>query len=66
MSVSLAKLAVSEAAVQSALDAVQIFGGQGFMSECGIEVGLRDALPATLFSGASEIHRNLVARELGL
>ncbi len=66
MSVALAKLAVSESAIQSALDAIQVHGGQGFMTESGVERMLRDALPSTLFSGTSEIQRNLVARELGL
>ncbi len=66
LEVSLSKLATSEAAIQSGLDAIQIHGGAGFASETGIEQALRDALPATIFSGTSEIQRNLIARELGL
>lgn len=64
--VALAKLAISEGAVQSALDAIQVHGGIGYMREAGVEVALRDAVGATIFSGTSEIQRNLVARELGL
>jgi len=66
LEISLAKLSISEAAIQSSLDAIQIHGGAGIMSEIGIERGLRDALPSTIFSGTSEIQRQIVARELGL
>ncbi|MFI6864493.1 acyl-CoA dehydrogenase family protein [Streptomyces sp. NPDC050421] len=64
--VALSKLQVSEAAVASALDAVQLFGGRGYLTETGVEAALRDAVPATVFSGSSEIQRRLVAAELGL
>lgn len=64
--VALAKLAVSEAAVQGAIDAVQIFGAVGYSSESGIEKMVRDAIPSTIFSGTSEIQRNLIASRLGL
>jgi alkylation response protein AidB-like acyl-CoA dehydrogenase len=66
LAVSMAKLAVSEAAVRSGLDAMQIHGGLGVIAETGIEEGLRDALPATIFSGTSEIQREIVAVRLGL
>jgi alkylation response protein AidB-like acyl-CoA dehydrogenase len=66
LEVSLAKLAVSEAAIQSGLDAIQIHGSAGIDVEAGIERTLRDAIPGTIFSGTSEIQRNLIARELGL
>jgi alkylation response protein AidB-like acyl-CoA dehydrogenase len=62
---ALAKIAVSEAAVQSGLDAIQIHGGSGVVSG-EIERMLRDALPARIFSGTNEIQRNNVARALGL
>lgn len=63
---SLAKLAVSEAFVKSSLDAIQIFGGRGVVSECGVERDLRDAVPGTIYSGTSDIQRDILARELGL
>lgn len=66
LDVSLAKLAVSEAAIQSGLDAIQVFGGSGVIAETGVERALRDAVPTTLFSGTSEIQRDLIARRLGL
>lgn len=64
--VALAKLAVSEAALATALDAGRIFGGRAFLTEYGIEEQLRDAAPATTFSGTSDIQRRLIAREMGL
>ncbi len=66
LEVSLAKLAVSEAAVQSAIDAIQIHGGAGYLVETGVERALRDAVPSTIFSGTSEIQRDLIARRMGL
>lgn len=64
--VSLSKTAVSEAAVANGLDAVQIFGGSGYLVPNGIEQQLRDAVPSTIFSGTTEIHRGIIAREMGL
>jgi alkylation response protein AidB-like acyl-CoA dehydrogenase len=66
LAIPLAKLAVSEAAIRSSLDAVQLHGGAGYVTEMGVERMLRDAIPATIFSGTSEVQRDLVARELGL
>lgn len=63
---AIAKLHVSECFVQSCLDAIQIFGGYGYMTEQEIERDLRDAIGSRLYSGTSEIQRNLVARYLGL
>lgn len=64
--VCLAKLGVSEAAVQSGLDAIQLHGGNGVMEEYGVERMLRDAIPSRIFSGTSEMMRGIIARELGL
>lgn len=65
LAAALAKLAVSEAAVASALDAIQVHGALGTMSG-EIERFLRDAVPARIFSGTSEIQRNTIVRALGL
>lgn len=64
--VAMAKLAVSEAAVESAMDAVRIFGGAGIRDDLGIERELRDAVPSLIFSGTSEMQLELIAEELGL
>jgi alkylation response protein AidB-like acyl-CoA dehydrogenase len=63
---ALSKLAVSEGALASATDAVQLFGSRGYLREYGIESALRDAIGGTIFSGASDVQRQLVAMELGL
>jgi len=66
LAISLSKLAVSEAAIQGGLDAIQIHGATGFAREHGIERMLRDAIPSTIFSGTSEIQRDIIASEVGL
>jgi hypothetical protein len=63
---SIAKLFVSESLLSAALDTVQIFGGYGFMTEYEVERVLRDAVGSTIYSGSSEMQRNIIARWLGL
>jgi alkylation response protein AidB-like acyl-CoA dehydrogenase len=63
---ALAKLYIGEAAVESALDAIQIHGGYGYTREYGMEQALRDAVGGRLYSGTSEIQRLIIARHLGL
>ncbi|HEY0674390.1 MAG TPA: acyl-CoA dehydrogenase family protein [Longimicrobiales bacterium] len=63
---AMAKLYISEAAVQSGLDAVQIHGGYGYTREYRVEQTLRDAVGGRLYSGTSEIQRIIIARYLGL
>jgi alkylation response protein AidB-like acyl-CoA dehydrogenase len=63
---SIAKLFVSESLVGTALDVVQVFGGYGFLSEVEVERALRDAIGSKLYSGTSEVQRNIIAGWLGL
>jgi hypothetical protein len=63
---SVAKLFISEAAVDSALDAVQAYGGYGYTAEFEVERELRDAVGGRLYSGTSEIQTMVIARLLGL
>jgi alkylation response protein AidB-like acyl-CoA dehydrogenase len=63
---SIAKLFIGESLKKAALAAVQIHGAYGYMSEMGIEKEVRDAVAATIYSGTSEIQRNIIARCLGL
>ena len=63
---AIAKLHVSTAFVQSSLDAVQVFGGYGYMTEQEIERDLRDAVGSTIYSGTNDIQRNIIAASLGL
>lgn len=66
MDASITKLFVSESLVRSALDTVQVLGGYGFMAEYGAERALRDAVAGTIYSGTSEMQRNIIAKWLGL
>jgi hypothetical protein len=63
---AIAKVFASEALVKAALDTVQIFGGYGYATEYEVERTLRDAVGGTLYSGTSEMQRNIIARWLGL
>jgi alkylation response protein AidB-like acyl-CoA dehydrogenase len=63
---AMAKLFVSEALVQTAMDALQIHGGYGYCTEYQIERQVRDALGSTLYSGTSEMQRTTIARWVGL
>jgi len=63
---ALVKLYISESWVANSMDQVQIHGGYGYLTEGGLERDLRDAIGSRIYSGTSEIQRNLVARTLGL
>jgi alkylation response protein AidB-like acyl-CoA dehydrogenase len=66
MDAAMTKLFVSESLVRAALDTVQIFGGYGYSTEYEVERALRDAIGSTIYSGTSEMQRNIIARWLGL
>jgi hypothetical protein len=61
---SMAKLFASEAAMAVTTDAVQIFGGYGYMRDYPVERLFRDAKVTEIYEGTSEIQRLVVAREL--
>ncbi|MGH2728436.1 MAG: acyl-CoA dehydrogenase family protein, partial [Actinomycetota bacterium] len=63
---ALAKLHLSESFLQSSMDALQIHGGYGYMTEYELEREVRDAFGSRLYSGTSDIQRNIAARFLGL
>ena len=60
------KLQISESWLQSALDAVQIHGGAGYLRSMGLEREVRDATASRIYSGTSEMQRAIIARFLGL
>ena len=62
---SMAKLYTSETAVNCALEAMQIFGGYGYMKDYPVERYLRDAKLMEIGEGTSEIQRLVIARQLG-
>ena len=61
---SIAKLYSSEIAVRAAEDAVQIFGGYGFVKDYPAEKYFRDVKLTTIGEGTSEIQRLVIARQL--
>jgi alkylation response protein AidB-like acyl-CoA dehydrogenase len=63
---ALVKLYLSECFVESSLDALQVFGGYGYMEEYELEREVRDAIGSRIYSGTSDIQRNLAARFMGL
>jgi hypothetical protein len=61
---SMAKLFASEAAVEVAMEAVQIHGGYGYIKDYPVERYLRDSKLGTIGEGTSEVQRLVIAREL--
>ena len=63
---AIAKLVASNAAMDNARDATQLFGGYGFMNEFPVARFYRDAKVLEIGEGTSEVQRLIIARELGL
>ncbi len=61
---SMAKLYAGEMVMRVTTDAVQIFGGYGYMRDYPVERLMRDAKVITIYEGTSEIQRLVIAREL--
>lgn len=63
---AIAKLTASNAAMDNARDATQIFGGYGYMNEFPVARFYRDAKILEIGEGTSEVQRIIIARELGM
>jgi alkylation response protein AidB-like acyl-CoA dehydrogenase len=63
---AIAKAYVSEACIQTCMDAIQIHGGYGYMTEYEIERELRDAIAGKIYSGTTEIQKMIIAGLHGL
>ena len=63
---ALVKLHLGESFLATSLDALHIHGGYGYLTESELEREVRDAVAGRIYSGTSEIQRNLVASHLGL
>jgi len=63
---AIAKLTCSNAAMDNARDATQIYGGYGFMNEFPVGRFYRDAKVLEIGEGTSEVQRMVIARQLGL
>ena len=63
---AIAKLYVSESLVETAMDTVRTLGALGILTSVEVERALRDSLASTLYSGTSDMQRNVIARWMGL
>jgi acyl-CoA dehydrogenase len=54
----------ADAAMQTTIDAVQIFGGNGYVKEYPVEKLMRDAKVLQIYEGTSQIQRLVIARNL--
>ena len=63
---AIAKLFVSESLVQTALETLQVFGAYGIRTDTQVERALRDSAGSTIYSGTSEMQRNIISKWLGL
>jgi alkylation response protein AidB-like acyl-CoA dehydrogenase len=62
---SLAKMISSEAAMDNARDATQIFGGYGFLNETPVARHYRDSKVLEIGEGTTEVQLMVISRELG-
>ncbi|MGE5581836.1 MAG: acyl-CoA dehydrogenase [Bacillota bacterium] len=61
---AMAKLFASDTAMKITVDAVQIFGGYGYMKEYPVEKMMRDAKITQIYEGTNQIQRQVIALEL--
>jgi alkylation response protein AidB-like acyl-CoA dehydrogenase len=61
---AMAKCFASDTAMAVATDAVQIFGGYGYMKDYPVEKLMRDAKILQIYEGTNQIQRMVIARQL--
>jgi butyryl-CoA dehydrogenase len=59
-----AKLFASDVAMKVTIDAIQVFGGYGYMKEYPVEKMARDAKITQIYEGTNQIQRNQIALSL--
>jgi butyryl-CoA dehydrogenase len=60
----MAKVFASDVAMKVTTDAVQVFGGYGYMREYPVEKMMRDAKILQIYEGTNQIQRNIIGQEL--
>jgi alkylation response protein AidB-like acyl-CoA dehydrogenase len=60
----MSKLLASETAMYVTTEAIQIFGGYGYVTDYPVEKYFRDAKVTEIYEGTSEVQRIVIAREL--
>lgn len=63
---AMSKLILGEGALATHLEALRTFGGAGYMCEMGLEKEVRDSIGGVLYSGTSDVQKNILASALGL
>lgn len=66
MDIAIAKVFISESSLKSAIDALDIHGGQGFLSATGLSNDVCNALASSTYSGTNDIQRGRIAALLGV
>ncbi|MCI0709409.1 MAG: acyl-CoA dehydrogenase family protein [Chloroflexi bacterium] len=61
---SMAKAFAADTAMKTTIDAVQVFGGYGYMKEYPVEKLMRDVKVFQIYEGTSQIQRTIIVREL--
>ena len=61
---SIAKLTATDAAMSVTTDAIQVFGGNGYIQEYPVERLFRDAKVTQIFEGTNQIQRMVIGRDL--
>jgi acyl-CoA dehydrogenase len=61
---AMAKALAADMAMKVCTDAVQVFGGYGYMREYPVEKLMRDIKICQIYEGTSQIQRNIIVREL--
>ncbi len=64
LSSAMAKLYASQVAMDTTVEAVQVFGGNGFVKEYHVERMMRDAKITQIYEGTSEIQKLVISREI--
>jgi acyl-CoA dehydrogenase len=64
MTSSIAKAYGADSAMATAVDAVQIFGGNGYVKEYPVEKLMRDAKVLQIYEGTSQIQRIVIAKQM--
>ncbi|HXN32416.1 MAG TPA: acyl-CoA dehydrogenase family protein [Polyangiaceae bacterium] len=64
MTSSCAKAFGADAAMQTAIDAVQVFGGYGYVKDYPVEKLMRDAKLLQIYEGTAQVQRLIIARQL--
>jgi alkylation response protein AidB-like acyl-CoA dehydrogenase len=61
---AMAKVFASDVAMKVATDAVQVYGGYGYMTEYPVEKMMRDAKITQIYEGTNQIQRNVIGARL--